>query len=90
MLLYRMETRITILHDTKRSDLDRTEFSIPNGLFFTTTLYLSTSNSERITSYSKSSKLIPYILTLSIQISVPLYTKMVKRVILLRVTSQPW
>ena len=34
MLLYRMETRITILHDTKRSDLDRTEFSIPNGLFF--------------------------------------------------------
>lgn len=34
MLLYRMETRITILHDTKRSDLDRTEFPIPNGLFF--------------------------------------------------------
>ena len=33
MLLYRMETRITFLHD-KNSDLDRTEFPIPNGLFF--------------------------------------------------------
>ena len=83
-----METRITILHDTKRSDLDRTEFSIPNGHFF---FAEAGSFSRAFTfSYSKSSKLIPYILTLSIQISVPLYTKMVKRVILLRVTSQPW
>ena len=34
MLLYRMETRITFLHDINLSVLGRTELSIPNGLFF--------------------------------------------------------